>query len=124
MFSNIPEVGEWCSLANAVDKQRMILCEKNKHLWLVSWLIQKENVLVLVQVHVPNAQWGQTNRNSGFGAEKGLFQFHARWQLAYALKPPELPERFQQSICKSQFRERGRRVCDQLMHNSDWLKVK
>ena len=38
--------------------------------------------------------------------------------MAHALKKPELPEEFQQSIFKSQVREPGRRVCDQHVHNS------
>ena len=55
---------------------------------------------------------------SEFGAEKGLFQGSARRRVAYTLKRPELPEGFWQSIFKSQVREEGRRVCDQLVHNS------
>ena len=44
-----------------------------------------------------------------FGAEKGLLQGAAR-QVAYAVKIPELPIRFQQCIFKGQVRESGLRI--------------
>ena len=53
-----------------------------------------------------------------FGAEKVLLQGHIRRWEVYALKSPELPERFWQSTFKSQVREGCRSVFDQLVHNS------
>ena len=47
-------------------------------------------------------------------------QQNARRQGAPALKSPEFPEGFPQSILKSQVMEGSHRVCDQLMHNS-WI---
>lgn len=63
----------------------------------------------LAQVHVLDAQ---------FGAKKCLLKVHASSQVAPALKSPELPEGFQQSVFKSQVRERGCRVLDQFMQSS------
>ena len=51
-------------------------------------------------------------------AEKGLLQGQARRWVACALKSLELPERFQQSIFKSQQREEGHKVHDQLVYRS------
>ena len=56
-------------------------------------------------------------KTSEFGAEKGLLQGHARRCVAHALKSPEFPEGFQQSIVKGKVREGACRVCDQLVHN-------
>ena len=56
-------------------------------------------------------------KTSEFGAEKGLLQGHARRRVAHALKSPELPEGFWQSIFKSQVREGVLRLCDQLMRS-------
>ena len=53
-----------------------------------------------------------------FGAEKSLLQGHARRWEVYALKSPELPERFWQSTFKSQVREGCFSVCYQVVHNS------
>ena len=41
---------------------------------------------------------GKQTVKSEFGAEKGLLQGHARTRAAHALKSPELPEGFWQSI--------------------------
>ena len=59
-----------------------------------------------------------------FGAERVSLQGHARSWVPHALKSPELPEGFRQSIFKSQVRTGGgwggvgHRVSDQLVHNS------
>ena len=55
---------------------------------------------------------------SGFRAEKGLSQGHARRQVARVPQTPKLPEGFQQSVFKGQVREGGRRVRDQLLYGS------
>ena len=52
-----------------------------------------------------------------FGAGKGLLQGHTRRQVVHALKSSELPEGFWQSPFKSQVREVGWKVCDQVVHN-------
>ena len=49
-------------------------------------------LLLLAQVHVPDAPRGQTQM-SEFGAEKGLLQGHARGRVARALKSPRAPRR-------------------------------
>ena len=56
---------------------------------------------MLEQVHVPNVEWSQTE-TSKFGPEKGSLQGQAWRQVAHALKNPELPEGFRQSIFKGQ----------------------
>lgn len=53
------------------------------------------------------------HRKSGFGAQKGLLQCHARKWVACALKSHKLPAGFQQSPCKGKMRE-GRGCCKYL----------
>ena len=55
-----------------------------------------------------------------FGAEKDLMQGWARRTGSLCSEYLELPEGFQQSIFKSQGKERGFRVCDQL---TSWQAV-
>ena len=55
---------------------------------------------------------------SEFGAEKGLSQGRARRRVGHALKSPELPEGFGQSISESQVKEVGHRARDQIVHSS------
>ena len=40
------------------------------------------------------------------------------------LKKPELSDEFQGIIFKIKMKEGSFRICDQLMHNSDWLMVR
>ena len=51
--------------------------------------------------------------------------------MAYAIRSQKLPESFQQSMFISQVKDRGwdvgggcRRICGQLVHNSDWLMMR
>ena len=46
-----------------------------------------------MQVHVHNAQWGQTEILES-GAEKGLFQDHEKRCVSHSQKSPKLPEEF------------------------------
>ena len=49
---------------------------------------------------------------------KAYWQGHTSRQVAHAPPNPEFPERFQQSVFKTQVRARGYMVWDKLMHNS------
>ena len=77
---------------------------------------------VLMQAPVPNTQWGQTNGNDEFGAEADLLKGPTRKYMAHALKTLQFPAGLWQNTFKSQVRDGGWRVYDQLVHNSliDW----
>ena len=111
-----------------------LLCDRHRAMNLLtfsfnvytSWeqrihILDKAFLLLLMQVRVPDTQWGQTTETSEFGAESGLLQGHARirgfhvftWAFqAHALKSLELPKGFRQS------ERAGRRVWDQPVRNS------
>ena len=65
----------------------------------------KGRVLMFMQVHVPNTQWGQTNWKSEFGAKKYLFQGHARRWGGSCPKKPWAPWRVLANHLKSHMRE-------------------
>ena len=68
------------------------------------------------KVRVPNAQWGQTNRNVGSLEQRKVYcRAMQEERVARAPQNSGRPEGLQQSIFKGQGRPR---VCDQLGHNS------
>ena len=83
---------------------------------LVLMFFAQELCFFWTQVHVSDAEWGQTNLK--FEAEKGLLQDWARERGGSCPKHPELLKEFQQSLSKGQEREGCLRVCAQLNHDS------
>ena len=68
-------------------------------------------LMLLGQVLVPNAQWGQTNRNVGVCSRE-------RFIAGPSLKSPMLPKVFLQGIFKSRVWEGDHKVGTQLVHSS------
>ena len=56
-----------------------------------------------MHVHVPDAQWGQTNRNVGVWSRDRFIAGPSKENRWLVLKAPELPDGFQGRIFKGNF---------------------
>ena len=84
----------------------------------LSVLVWRYIFIVLAQVRVPNAQWGQTNWNVRVWSRERFIAGPYEETGGFCPKSPELPEVFGQTFLKARWGRWGRRLCDQLMHNS------
>ena len=74
--------------------------------------------MLLAQVCVPNAQWGQTNWNIGIWSRERFTAGPCQEKRYFLPWKVSASSRFWQSTFKSQVRDEGSRVSNQLMHSS------
>ena len=75
--------------------------------------------MLLMLVHVLNAQWAQTNWNFRVWSKQILLPGPVKRRVARALISPELPEGFWHNTFKGQVKKgEGFWVYGQLLHNS------